>query len=64
MREMLELEKKEKYDSRIYGSLKAEFLTKLDFTSYVTSGYLQDQEKRRQELVRDIVEGKFFIKKQ
>jgi hypothetical protein len=64
MREMLELEKKEKYDSRIYGSLKAEFLNKLDFTLHVTSEHLQDQEKRRQELIKDIVEGKFVINKQ
>lgn len=64
MREMLELEKKEKYDSRIYGSLKAEFLNKLDFPSHVTSGYLQDQEKRRRELINDIVEGKFVINRQ
>jgi len=59
---MLELEKKEKYDPRTYGELKADFLNKIDPVPYVAEE-MPDQEKKRQELLKDIMEGKFILKR-
>jgi hypothetical protein len=61
---MLEgIEKAEKYDPRIYGELKAEFLEKLDSLPHASiETELVNQEKLRQELMKDIKEGKFAVK--
>jgi|GEM_PF-2204496 alpha-L-arabinofuranosidase len=53
------LEKGEKYDPRIYGELRAKYLKNLDSTPFTTvDSDIQDQEKRRQEIIEEIKEGK------
>ncbi len=53
------LEKGEKYDPRIYGELRAAYLKNLDSTSVApVDSDIQDQEKRRQEIIKEIKEGK------
>lgn len=51
------MEKKNKYDPALYGQLRADFLRRLTGTSPYDNVY-QSDEKRRQELIREIKEGK------
>ena len=53
------LEKRERYDPAIYGKLKSEFLNKLDsIPSISVDDSAEEQEKRRQEIIKEIREGK------
>ncbi len=56
---MLELEKKEKYDPRFYGNLKAEFLNQID-NSFPTKIQPDIIEIKRQELLKELKEGKLL----
>jgi hypothetical protein len=52
-------EEKTKYDPKIYGELGAEYLNKLDlFSNVIVDTYSQEQEKQRQQLIREMEEGK------
>lgn len=56
------LEKKERYDPRVYGDLRAAFLNKLDSVSPTTfDSDVQKQERQRRELIEDIREGRIII---
>ena len=58
------LEEKPKYDAAIYGDAGAEFLDKLDnslFPSFISVDNEVEEEERRQELIRDMKEGKLSI---
>jgi hypothetical protein len=51
------MEKKSKYDPAMYGQLRADFLKRLTGSSPFDNTY-QSDEKRRQQLIKDIKEGK------
>jgi hypothetical protein len=54
-------EEKTKYDPKIYGELGAEYLNKLDpFSNVIVDTYAQEQEKQRQQLIKEIEEGKCY----
>jgi hypothetical protein len=59
------LEQMGRYDPKIYGELRAEYLNNLDralFHPFVsTEDEVEDQEKRRQELMKEIKEGSLGI---
>jgi flagellar motor switch protein FliG len=56
------LEKREnKYDPAMYGRLRSEFLRKLDTISSTFDDVVEDDEKRRQDVMREIKEGKLVI---
>jgi hypothetical protein len=53
----------EKYDPRIYGELKAAFLEKLDSLPHTNvETEIINQEELRQELIKDIKEGRLTVK--
>ena len=55
------LEKKDKYDPAIYGQLKSEFLHKLDLIPSTFNAVAEDEEKLRQEIMKQIKERKLVI---
>ena len=53
------LEQSKKYDPRIYGDLGAKYLNSLaPFQFIAVDEAAQDEEKKRQELIKEIKEGK------
>ena len=50
----------EKYDSRLYGSVKADFLNRIDKCLPLKTEESADDERRRLELLKEIKDGKFI----
>lgn len=61
---MIKLKNKEKYDPSVHGRLKSEFLNRLDgVIPSKTSSIEEREEQRRQEIIKDIREGKLLVAK-
>jgi hypothetical protein len=58
------LEKKDKYDPATYGQLRSDFLNKLDLIPSTFNTVPEDEEKLRQEIMKQIKEGKLVTVKQ
>jgi hypothetical protein len=58
------LERKEmRYDPAVYGELRAQFLRNIGLTLTTSDEIVKDEEKKRQEILQDIKNGKLVIVK-
>ena len=55
------IEKSEKYDPAIYGKLRASFLEKIDPNPLFTNSSGAEDERLKQELIKEIREKKILI---
>jgi hypothetical protein len=55
------IQKGQKYDPAIYGNLRASFLEKIDQTPLFTSNSSKDNERMKQEMIKEIREKKILI---
>lgn len=55
------IQKGQKYDPTIYGNLRASFLEKIDPIPLFTANSTQDDERIKQEIIKEIREKKILI---
>jgi hypothetical protein len=55
------IEKGQKYDPAIYGNLRASFLEKIDPSPLFTTNSIKDDERIKQEMIKEIREKKILI---